>query len=377
MRVPALLALLLCLLACGPALAQLGPGGGGSGGGGGGSGTVTTVSVATANGVSGTVANATTTPAITLVLGAITPSAVTISGISGSTQCVHANSSGVLSGTGSDCGSGGGGMSIGGTITGGAGLGGVLFDASGPVLAESSGVLVSNTVLTVPAGVVGTPSIAIGASGTGFYGGSTTAWGLAVNGVKKFDYGITSGTVFTMQGSLVLGSSGSFQAAGSVTAGSTSYFSWVSGGALTSTGIGQVTFGTASSGTPTAQTTAAQSGVGTNISGQNWTIQASNSTGSGTSADIIFQTGGSGAGAAVANTYATALTIKGVTQNVVFGAQAVHKGYTVGTLPTGVTGGNAYVTDQLTTCAVAGAALTGGGAVTCPVFYNGSAWVGG
>lgn len=41
-----------------------------------GSGTVTTVSVATANGVSGSVANPTTTPAITLTLGAITPTSV-------------------------------------------------------------------------------------------------------------------------------------------------------------------------------------------------------------------------------------------------------------------------------------------------------------
>ncbi|MXO72864.1 beta strand repeat-containing protein [Alteraurantiacibacter buctensis] len=49
-------------------------------GGGGGSGTVTSVSVATANGVSGTVANATTTPAITLSLGAITPTSVAASG---------------------------------------------------------------------------------------------------------------------------------------------------------------------------------------------------------------------------------------------------------------------------------------------------------
>jgi len=47
-----------------------------SGGGGGGSGTVTDVSVVTANGVSGSVANSTTTPAITLTLGAITPSSV-------------------------------------------------------------------------------------------------------------------------------------------------------------------------------------------------------------------------------------------------------------------------------------------------------------
>lgn len=48
-------------------------------------GTVTTVSVVTANGVSGSVANATTTPAITLSLGAITPTSVAASGtISGS-----------------------------------------------------------------------------------------------------------------------------------------------------------------------------------------------------------------------------------------------------------------------------------------------------
>jgi hypothetical protein len=48
-------------------------------------GTVTTVSVVTANGVSGSVANATTTPAITLTLGAITPTTIVASGaISGS-----------------------------------------------------------------------------------------------------------------------------------------------------------------------------------------------------------------------------------------------------------------------------------------------------
>jgi len=45
-----------------------------------GSGTVTSVSVTTANGVSGSAANATTTPAITLTLGAITPTSVAASG---------------------------------------------------------------------------------------------------------------------------------------------------------------------------------------------------------------------------------------------------------------------------------------------------------
>lgn len=50
----------------------------------GGVGTVTSVSVVTANGVSGTVANPTTTPAITLSLGAITPSSVNSVVVSGS-----------------------------------------------------------------------------------------------------------------------------------------------------------------------------------------------------------------------------------------------------------------------------------------------------
>jgi hypothetical protein len=55
--------------------------------------------------------------------------------------------------------------------------------------------------------------------------------------------------------------------------------------------------------------------------------------------------------------------------------QAVSSGYTVSTLPTGVTGGRAHVTDA-TTCTLLGA-LTGGGSTVCPVFFNGSAWVGG
>jgi hypothetical protein len=48
--------------------------------GGGGSGTVTNVSIVTANGVSGSVSNPNSTPAITLTLGAITPSSVAASG---------------------------------------------------------------------------------------------------------------------------------------------------------------------------------------------------------------------------------------------------------------------------------------------------------
>lgn len=59
-----------------PQSVLLGPSGNTGGGSGSGIGTVSTVSVVTANGVSGAVANPTTTPAITLTLGAITPTSV-------------------------------------------------------------------------------------------------------------------------------------------------------------------------------------------------------------------------------------------------------------------------------------------------------------
>jgi hypothetical protein len=64
-----------------------------------GGGTVTDVSVVTANGVSGSVATSTTTPAITLALGAITPTSVTASGaISAGATVTGSNLSGVNTG---------------------------------------------------------------------------------------------------------------------------------------------------------------------------------------------------------------------------------------------------------------------------------------
>jgi len=49
------------------------------------------------------------------------------------------------------------------------------------------------------------------------------------------------------------------------------------------------------------------------------------------------------------------------------------KSYTVATLPTGVEGATAYVTDAIAPIYLG--ALTGGGTVKCPVFYNGTIWV--
>jgi hypothetical protein len=49
------------------------------------------------------------------------------------------------------------------------------------------------------------------------------------------------------------------------------------------------------------------------------------------------------------------------------------KGYTVATLPTGVQGDVAFVTDATSPTFLG--SLTGGGAVVTPVFYNGTSWV--
>ena len=55
------------------------------------------------------------------------------------------------------------------------------------------------------------------------------------------------------------------------------------------------------------------------------------------------------------------------------GGVAQLKNYTVGTLPVGTEGDTAYVTDA--TAPTYLGALVGGGAVKCPVFFNGTIWV--
>ncbi len=59
--------------------------------------------------------------------------------------------------------------------------------------------------------------------------------------------------------------------------------------------------------------------------------------------------------------------------NSVFGGTVRLKNYTVATLPIGVLGDTAIVTDA--TAPTYLGALVGGGAVKCPVFFNGVAWV--
>ncbi len=65
--------------------------------------------------------------------------------------------------------------------------------------------------------------------------------------------------------------------------------------------------------------------------------------------------------------------------NAAFEAATIDtNGFAIGSLPTpGVAGRRAYVTDQITACPLPGVAPTNGGALVCPVFDNGAAWVGG
>jgi hypothetical protein len=97
----------------------------------------------------------------------------------------------------------------------------------------------------------------------------------------------------------------------------------------------------------------------------NWTF--------GTNGDAL--TANSGSNGATAGTEQLRLTTTGLTITGLISAGTTIKtaGYTVATLPTGVTGARAYVTNALAPSY--GAAVVGGGAVTIPVFYDGSAWI--
>ena len=72
----------------------------------------------------------------------------------------------------------------------------------------------------------------------------------------------------------------------------------------------------------------------------------------------------------IANVTGTGLAVTGALSATTTVATG---GYTVATLPAGTVGMRAYVTDAL--LPTYNGALTGGGAVTVPVFYNGAAWV--
>lgn len=114
-----------------------------------------------------------------------------------------------------------------------------------------------------------------------------------------------------------------------------------------------------------------RAGTDTNVGGANGTIVSGTGTGTGTASSLIFQTPtttGSGSGA---QSLAERLKLNATAGT--FSVPVILKGYTVATLPAGTVGMTAYVTDATTPTYLG--VITGGGAVVCPVFYNGTAWV--
>ena len=400
---------------------QTGPAGSG---GGGGSGTVTSVAVTTANGVSGTVANPSTTPAISLTLGAITPVSVnglTVTSTTGTFtlaagKTLTASNTLTLTATdGSTLAIGAGGtlgsmayystQTAATTLLGSTSLTGDVLTASAPVLNltqqwNSVGTTftglkfnVDTTTYNQSAAAsllmdlqVGTVSkFKVDKAGNAYVG--NPAGGFSNTGIMAV--GAVFGTG-TGNPSLVAGEQALFYASG-VKVGeyvfgswfknnSTFTFQWSSTGATTGAtdltigrnGPANLRFGAADAASPVAQTLSVQSVVAgtSNTAGQNFTINGSQSTGSGIGGSIIFQTAAanSGGGATVQNTLATAMVIDSV-KTVRLGT-----GYTVATLPAaGTAGRRTYVTDALAPVYLG--TLTGGGAVVCPVFDNGTAWV--
>lgn len=272
----------------------------GSAGGGGGSGAVTSVSVTTANGVSGTVASPTTTPAITLILGAITPTSVngntfttgtyTLTGAAGKTLTF--NNTLTLSGT------------DGSTLNIGAGgtLGSNAYTSTAYCALAGAGACNLTGYAIFPAGSSSQAAAQFGSNAaTGIYSRSANFLDIVTNTIVVADFN---------GGNTIFGGPIAVSSSTSALSGTTALF--------ISAGANVFQHGGADVAGPAAQTVQFQSVVAgtSNASGANDTIRGSLSTGSGTSGDVIFQTGGTGAAATVQNTAVTALTIKGATQTV-------------------------------------------------------------
>jgi Repeat of unknown function (DUF5907) len=192
-------------------------------------GTVTTVSVTNANGVSGTVATAPTTPAITLILGAITPTSVAASGtVTGS------NLSGTHTGTSSGTNTGDQNIALTGDVTGSGTTSFAATIANSAVTLSKLATLSANSRLlgSTPSGtsvseiILGTNLSITGNTLNAAGSGSGTVTSVAISGGTT---GLTtSGSPITTSGTVTLG--GNLAIANGGTGAATA------GGALTTLG---------------------------------------------------------------------------------------------------------------------------------------------
>jgi hypothetical protein len=89
--------------------------------------------------------------------------------------------------------------------------------------------------------------------------------------------------------------------------------------------------------------------------------------------EIIIGNSGLGLGSNTTVIGTSSTTLTALSGNVTTAGTIKTQGYTVATLPAGTLGMMAYVTDAVAPTYLG--VLVGGGAIKCPVFYNGTAWV--
>lgn len=139
---------------------------------------------------------------------------------------------------------------------------------------------------------------------------------------------------------------------------------------LTRSAAAVLQHGAANAASPVAQTVQAQgsrSGTDSNVSGANLTIQSGNGTGNSAVSSLILASPVAVASGTGAQTLTIGLTIKG--------GQAVASTYTVSTLPTGIAGGLAYVTDGDASLAWGATVInSGAGATKYLVWFNNGNW---
>ncbi len=272
-------------------------------------GTVSTLSVATANGISGSVANATTTPEITLSLGAITPSALAISTNGAANTPPHR-----LTGT----------WFSGGTAT-----------TTKPQL------LIEPTGATSTAWSTSGTGLGLNAA-TGFTGNLIDA---QINGSQRFAVAGGNSPVLTLRDSgnvtftvtrtagnhtiLAVNSAG-MGFAGSVGTtllnwdsnwqlSSTAQLGWSSGAATLNSNANDVRLSRdaanrlqlgADAATPVAQTIKAADGTGTNVAGSPMQLSGGSGTGSADGGEVRLLTAPAGSSGATANSAVVRLTVK-------------------------------------------------------------------
>jgi hypothetical protein len=112
-------------------------------------------------------------------------------------------------------------------------------------------------------------------------------------------------------------------------------------------------------------------GSGANNKGQDLVMQPGASTGNLAGGSFKVETAPAGASGTTLGTSTTRLEIDGA-GNSIFSGPVRLKGYTVATLPAGVLGNTAFVTDAL--APALGANVVGGGAINAMVWYNGANW---